>query len=122
MAFSVTQSSYDCIFCKIVQKEIPADIIFEDDQLLVFKDINPAAPVHLLLIPKKHVPAFFELEDGDEAIMGRLQLVAARVARDLKLEERGFRLVGNCGKDAGQMVAHIHYHMLAGRPLKWPPG
>jgi len=118
----VTQSSDDCIFCKIIQKEIPADIIFEDDQVLVFKDINPAAPVHLLLIPKKHVPAFLELEDGDEAIMGRLQLVAARVARDLKLEERGFRLVGNCGKDAGQMVAHIHYHMLAGRPLKWPPG
>jgi histidine triad (HIT) family protein len=118
----MTQSAGDCIFCKIVQKEIQADIVFEDDLVLAFKDINPAAPVHLLLIPKKHVPNFFALEDRDEAIMGRLQQAAVQIARDLKLEERGFRLVCNCGKDAGQLVAHIHYHLLAGRPLKWPPG
>ncbi|MCL6639426.1 MAG: histidine triad nucleotide-binding protein [Firmicutes bacterium] len=117
----MSQSAGDCIFCKIVRKEIPADTVYEDDHVLVFKDINPAAPVHLLLIPKKHVPTFFELEDGDGDVMGRLQLAAARVARELKLDD-GFRLVSNCGKDAEQLVRHIHYHLLAGRPLKWPPG
>lgn len=112
----------DCIFCKIVNKEIPADVVYEDQDILVFKDVNPQAPVHMLLIPKKHIPTFFDLEPGDEAILGRLHQAAVQVARDLGLTETGFRLVANCREDAGQVVFHIHYHLLAGRKFKWPPG
>jgi len=112
----------DCIFCKIVKKEIPADIVYEDDNVLVFKDIKPSAPIHLLLIPKKHIPTFFDIKPEDSYIMGEVQRAAATVARDMGLTERGFRLVANCMKDAGQLVFHLHYHMLAGRPLQWPPG
>ncbi|WP_072866949.1 histidine triad nucleotide-binding protein [Desulfofundulus thermosubterraneus] len=112
----------DCIFCKIVKKEIPAEIVYEDEHVMAFKDIHPAAPVHLLLIPKKHIPTFFDLADEDVSIIGRVQLAAARVARQLDLEEKGFRLVSNCKEDAGQLVFHIHYHLLGGRALQWPPG
>ena len=111
----------DCIFCKIVKKEIPAGIVYEDNSVLVFKDINPAAPVHLLLIPKKHIPTFFDLKEEDSGLLGELHLAAARVARDMGLE-KGFRLVSNCNRDAGQLVFHIHYHLMAGRALHWPPG
>ncbi len=112
----------DCIFCKIVKKEIPSEIVYEDEQVLVFKDVNPAAPVHLILIPKKHLSSLFDITEEDTGIMGRIQLVASRLARELGLLEGGFRLVSNCGRDAEQEVAHIHYHLLAGRSLKWPPG
>lgn len=112
----------DCIFCKIVRGEIPASVVYEDEDMLAFKDINPQAPVHVLLIPKKHMPTFFDLEPGDEAILGRIQAAAARVARELGLEESGFRLVANCLEGAGQVVFHIHYHLLGGRELAWPPG
>ncbi len=112
----------DCIFCKIGKKEIPSEIVYEDEQILVFKDLNPAAPVHLLLIPKKHLSSFFDITDEDIEIMGRIQLVASRLARKLGLLEKGFRLVSNCGRDAEQEVAHIHYHLLAGRSFEWPPG
>ncbi|KUK41457.1 MAG: Histidine triad (HIT) protein [Clostridia bacterium 62_21] len=112
----------DCIFCKIVRKEIPADIVYEDEQILVFKDINPQAPVHLLLIPKKHISTLFDADAGDEAVLGAIQVAASRVARDLGLHERGFRLVTNCQKGAGQLVFHVHYHLLAGRAFAWPPG
>ncbi|NHM27318.1 histidine triad nucleotide-binding protein [Desulfofundulus sp. TPOSR] len=112
----------DCIFCKIVKKEIPAEIVYEDEHVMAFKDIHPAAPVHLLLIPKKHIPTFFDLTDEDVSIIGRVQLAAARVARQLNLEEKGFRLVSNCKEDAGQLIFHIHYHLLGGRALQWPPG
>ncbi|WP_018084675.1 histidine triad nucleotide-binding protein [Desulfurispora thermophila] len=111
----------DCIFCKIINREIPAEIVYETDSVLVFKDIRPAAPVHLLLIPKKHIPTFFDLEPADAALMGELQMAATEVARRLGLQN-GFRLVSNTGRDAGQLVFHIHYHLLAGRELKWPPG
>lgn len=111
----------DCIFCKIVNKEIPAEIVYEDDTVLVFKDIRPAAPVHLLLIPKKHIPTFFELEEADANLLGDLHIAAAGVARQMGLE-KGFRLVSNCNQDAGQLVFHIHYHLMAGRTLHWPPG
>lgn len=111
----------DCIFCKIVNKEIPAEIVFENDYVLVFKDIKPAAPVHLLLIPKKHIPTFFDLKEEDAVHMGQLQLAAAQVAREMGLE-KGFRLISNCNQDAGQLVFHIHYHLMAGRTLHWPPG
>ena len=111
----------DCIFCKIINKEIPAEIVYENDSVLVFKDVKPAAPVHLLLIPKKHIPTFFDLEEKDSVIMGDLQLAAGRVAREMGLE-KGFRLISNCNQDAGQLVFHIHYHLMGGRPLHWPPG
>ena len=112
----------DCIFCKIVKKEIPADIVYENDDVLVFKDIKPASPIHLLLIPKKHIPTFFDLQPEDSKIIGEVQRAAATVARDMGLTEQGFRLVSNCMEDAGQLVFHMHYHMMAGRPLQWPPG
>ena len=111
----------DCIFCKIIKKEIPAEIVYENDTVLVFKDIKPAAPVHLLLIPKKHIPTFFDLEEGDSRLLGDLHLAAGEVARQMGLE-KGFRLVSNCNEDAGQLVFHIHYHLMAGRTLHWPPG
>ncbi|ACA60542.1 histidine triad nucleotide-binding protein [Candidatus Desulforudis audaxviator] len=112
----------DCIFCRIVNREIPADVVYEDEHLLAFKDINPVAPVHLLFIPKRHIPTLFDLQDGDERLLGLLQKAAVQVARDLGLEERGFRLVTNCQEDGGQYVFHVHYHLLAGRELNWPPG
>ncbi|RKO68075.1 histidine triad nucleotide-binding protein [Desulfofundulus salinus] len=112
----------DCVFCKIVKKEIPAEIVYEDEHVMAFKDIHPAAPVHILLIPKKHISTFFDLTDEDVSIIGRVQLAAARVAKQLNLEEKGFRLVSNCKEDAGQLIFHIHYHLLGGRALQWPPG
>ncbi|MDD4170163.1 MAG: histidine triad nucleotide-binding protein [Desulfotomaculaceae bacterium] len=112
----------DCIFCKIINKEIPAEIVYEDENVMVFKDLKPEAPVHLLLIPKKHVPTFFDLQEEDAVIMGQVQLVAGRVIRDLGLADRGFRIISNCGRDAEQLVMHVHYHLLAGRPFNWPPG
>ena len=111
-----------CIFCRIVNREIPADVVYEDDHILAFRDVNPMAPVHILLIPKKHIATLFDLEEGDERILGRLQRAAVQVARDLGLAERGFRLVTNCLEGGGQVVFHVHYHLLAGRDLKWPPG
>lgn len=111
----------DCVFCKIVEREIPADIVYENDTVLVFKDINPVAPVHLLMIPKKHIPTFFDLKEEDVSVLGELQLAAAHVGRKMGLE-KGFRLVSNCNQDAGQLVFHIHYHLIAGRELNWPPG
>jgi len=111
-----------CIFCRIVNREIPASVVYEDDHILAFKDANPVAPVHILFIPKKHIATLFELQEGDEQILGRLQKAAVQVARDLGLEGRGFRLVANCQEGGGQVVFHVHYHLLAGRKLNWPPG
>lgn len=111
-----------CLFCRIVEKEIPADVVYEDDHILAFKDINPMAPVHILLIPKKHIATLFDIQQGDEEILGRLQQAAVQVARDYGLEESGFRLVTNCLEGGGQVVFHVHYHLLAGRELDWPPG
>jgi len=112
----------DCIFCKIVKKEIAAEVIFEDEQVLVFKDIKPVAPTHLLLIPKKHVPTLFDLGESDSGLIGHIHQVAIKVAQEMGLSNSGLRLVSNCGRDAGQMVYHLHYHLIAGRPLQWPPG
>lgn len=112
----------DCLFCKIIKREIPAEIVYENEQVLAFKDIKPEAPVHLLLIPKKHIGTFFDLTPEDAGIAGAIQLAAGKLASDLGLAEKGFRLVSNCGKDAGQLVMHLHFHLLAGRPLAWPPG
>lgn len=112
----------DCLFCKIINREIPAEIVYEDEQVLVFKDINPMAPVHLVIIPKKHIPTLADMDENDTLLIGRVQLTAARLAVEMGLNDGGFRLVSNCGRDGGQTVMHIHYHLLAGRPFTWPPG
>ena len=111
-----------CIFCKIVAGEIPAAKVFEDERAVVFRDINPQAPTHALVIPRAHVASLNEAGEADEALLGHLLLVAARVAREEGLAESGYRTVINTGAGAGQSVFHIHVHLLGGRPLTWPPG
>ena len=109
------------IFKRIIDRESPADIVYEDELCLAFRDIAPKAPVHVLLIPKKEIPAVSELQDADQPLAGHLLLVAGRLAQQLELNN-GYRLVVNCGPDAGQAVNHLHVHILGGRPLGWPPG
>jgi histidine triad (HIT) family protein len=112
----------DCIFCKIVAGSIPAAKVFEDERALAFRDINPQAPTHALVIPRSHVVSLSEAGEGDESLLGHLLRVAARVAREEGHAEGGYRTVINTGPDAGQTVFHIHVHVLAGRTLAWPPG
>lgn len=109
------------IFRRIIDREIPADIVYEDEHCLAFRDISPKAPVHVLLIPKKEIPTVNELQAADQSLAGHLLLVAGKLARQLALNN-GYRLVVNCGPDAGQAVNHLHIHILGGRPLGWPPG
>ncbi|HYH87520.1 MAG TPA: histidine triad nucleotide-binding protein [Pyrinomonadaceae bacterium] len=111
----------DCIFCKIVAGEIPAAKIFEDEYALAFRDINPQAPTHALVIPRAHIASLADASESDETLLGHLLRVAARVARDEGHAE-GFRTVVNTGADAGQTVFHLHVHVLGGRKLAWPPG
>ncbi len=111
----------DCLFCKIVAGDIPAEKIHEDEQILVFKDIKPAAPFHALLIPKEHIPTFKDLGEPHDKMMGTLLRVAALIARQQGLDD-GFRLVGNCMQAGGQEVYHLHVHLLGGRSMNWPPG
>ena len=110
------------LFEKICHKEIPAEIVYEDDQVVAFRDIAPAAPTHVLIIPRKAIPRVSEAQAEDQSLLGQLLLKAAEVARSLGLSESGFRLVINNGKDGGESVPHLHCHILAGRPLQWPPG
>jgi histidine triad (HIT) family protein len=112
----------NCIFCKIVAGEIPAAKIFEDDRAVVFRDINPQAPTHALVIPREHVASLNEAGEGNEALLGHLLLVAARGAREEGHADGGYRTVINTNADAGQTVFHIHVHLLGGRRLTWPPG
>ena len=112
----------DCIFCKIVAGEIPAQLVYEDEGAVAFRDINPQAPTHVLVIPRAHVASLAEAGEGHESLLGRLLLAAARVAREAGLAESGYRTVINNGAGAGQSVFHLHLHVLGGRPLKWPPG
>ena len=112
----------DCIFCKIASGEIPTDYIYEDDKVVAFKDINPAAPVHILIIPREHIASALELNDSNADIVAHAFKVAGKLARDMGFAENGFRVVNNCGKDGGQTVGHLHFHVLAGRNLGWPPG
>lgn len=110
----------DCLFCKIAAGEVPAEIVHQEADLVAFKDINPKAPLHVLVIPREHVDSLREADDP--LLLGRLAQTAARVARDAGYAERGFRVVANSGADAGQTVRHLHFHVLAGRHLSWPPG
>jgi len=112
----------DDLFEKIIRREIPADIVHEDDELLAFRDVNPQAPVHVLVIPKRHIATLNDLEPGDAGLVGRLVLTARRIAADEGLAEDGYRLVFNCNERGGQSVYHIHLHLLGGRQMNWPPG
>ncbi len=112
----------DCLFCQIAAGEIPAELEYEDDEIVAFRDINPQAPVHLLVIPRRHVATLLDTGDGDEQLLGRLQRVAVELARRQGLDRDGFRLVTNCLEGAGQSVFHIHLHLLGGRTMGWPPG
>lgn len=112
----------DCLFCKIIAGEIPSTKVYEDELCLAFNDINPEAPTHILLIPKKHIERLDDLKAEDADIAGHLLVKAGEIARDLGLDKDGFRTVMNCGKDAGQVVWHIHLHIMGGRPFFWPAG
>lgn len=112
----------DTIFGRIIRGEVPANIIYEDNDLLAFHDIDPQAPVHILVIPKRAIETLNDLSDGDAELVGRMVLAARRIAADLGLAEDGYRLVFNCNRHGGQSVDHIHLHLLAGRQLTWPPG
>jgi histidine triad (HIT) family protein len=111
----------DNIFLKIIERKIPADVVYEDDRSLAFRDINPQAPVHVLIIPKKVIPTHADLTDADKELLGHLHLVAAKLAKQFGLED-GYRLVLNCKEGAGQTVPHLHLHLLGGRGMRWPPG
>ena len=110
------------IFSKIINKEIPADIIYEDDELLAFNDISPQAPVHILIIPKKEIKTLNHLEVEDQAIVGKMLLLAKDLAKKYEIDQTGYRTIFNCNEDGGQTVFHIHLHLLGGRQLSWPPG
>ena len=112
----------DTLFSKIIRREIPADIVYEDDEVLAFRDLNPQAPVHVLFIPKKAIATLNDAADGDAALIGRLVLAATAWAKKQSLAENGYRIVVNCNRDAGQTVFHLHLHLLAGRQMHWPPG
>ena len=107
----------DCIFCKIIKGEIPSNKVYEDDEILAFKDINPMAPVHILVIPKKHIKSANEIEEADELLIGKMFTVLKKIAKESKLDN-GYRIVSNCGEDGGQAVKHLHFHLLGGRKLK----
>ncbi|HEV2799854.1 MAG TPA: histidine triad nucleotide-binding protein [Pyrinomonadaceae bacterium] len=112
----------DCIFCRVVAGEIPADIIYRDERAVAFRDINPQAPVHALVIPHEHVASLDDAAQRDETTLGHLLRVAARVANEQGLSESGYRTIINTGAGAGQSVFHLHLHVIGGRPLRWPPG
>jgi histidine triad (HIT) family protein len=112
----------DCLFCKIVSGEIKGSIVYQDDRLVAFKDINPQAPLHVLIVPRRHIPTLNDLGPGDDGLMGELIRRAAALAREHGHAENGYRTIFNCNSHAGQTVFHIHLHLLAGRRLGWPPG
>ena len=112
----------DCLFCGIVDGKIKANLVYQDEAVLAFKDIAPKAPVHILIIPRKHIVSVLDIEASDGGMIGRIFQVAGRLAREQGVAESGFRVVVNSGADAGQSVFHLHYHLLGGRHMAWPPG
>ncbi len=112
----------DCLFCKIANKEIESEVVYEDDEILAFKDINPKAPVHFLFIPKQHIASLNDIGEGDAGILGKIFLKVKEVAKKHGIDKNGYRTVINCNKDAGQEVFHVHAHLLGGRKFAWPPG
>ena len=111
-----------CLFCALVEGKVNAKIVYQDDHIVAFKDIKPQAPVHLLLIPRKHLAGVLDLEPEDHALIGEIFQVASRLAREQGIADSGFRIVVNSGADAGQSVFHLHYHLIGGRLMTWPPG
>ncbi len=112
----------ESIFTKIIRREIPADIVYEDDLVIAFRDISPKAPVHCLIVPKKEIATINDMQPEDEALVGHVVICAARIAKELGVDQSGYRLILNCNADAGQTVFHLHCHLLGGRELQWPPG
>ena len=110
------------IFSKIINKEMDADILYEDSKSIAFKDINPVASTHILIIPKKEIPTINDIQDSDKELIGHLFIVAKKIARKLNIDKDGYRIIFNCNDDAGQTVFHIHMHLIGGRKLLWPPG
>lgn len=112
----------DCIFCKIVSGDIPSAKIYEDEQVIAFRDINPQAPAHILVVPKRHIPGVNDLATADEALVGHVYSVVAKLVQELGIAESGYRVVVNSGENGQQSVPHLHFHVLGGRLLAWPPG
>ncbi|GAA3894641.1 histidine triad nucleotide-binding protein [Halomonas cibimaris] len=112
----------ECLFCKMIEREVPADIVYEDEHVLAFNDINPQAPTHVLIIPKKHIATLNDINESDLETVGRLQYAAAKLARQNDFAEDGYRVVMNCNEMGGQTVYHIHMHLLGGREFTWPAG
>ena len=112
----------DCLFCSIIKGELPSTKIYEDDLVYVFADIAPQAPVHMVMVPKAHIASANELTEENAAVVGHIFAVAAKLAKEQGFAENGYRIVNNCGEDGGQTVGHLHFHLLAGRNLGWPPG
>ncbi len=112
----------DCLFCRLIKGEVKSKAVYEDDEIFAFEDISPQAPIHLLIIPKKHISGVTQLREEDRELVGKIYLVARRMAEEHSLGESGFRVVINSGPDAGETVKHLHFHLLGGRELNWPPG
>ncbi|SMO37574.1 histidine triad (HIT) family protein [Balnearium lithotrophicum] len=106
-----------CVFCKIVKKEIPAKVVYEDEKVMAFHDINPQAPVHVLVIPKEHIPTLNDLEEKHKGLIGHIFLVIKEIAKELGIAESGYRVLVNCNRDGGQEIYHLHFHLLGGKPL-----
>lgn len=107
----------DCIFCKIINRELPSNIVYEDDEIIAFRDIKPVTPVHILVIPKKHISSLVDLTEDDEAVIGKIYTVINKIAKQEGISDKGFRVIVNCGEDGGQVVKHIHFHLLGGKKL-----
>jgi histidine triad (HIT) family protein len=115
-------TEFDCLFCKILAREIPADVVYDSDTVFAFRDINPQASTHVVIIPKQHIATINDIKVDDQAIVGSLFTAASEIAKQEGLSDRGYRVVMNCNEDAGQTVFHIHLHLLGGRKMGWPPG
>ena len=111
----------DCIFCKIIKGEIPSKKVFEDESVLAFYDIDPQAPTHIVIVPKEHIPSPNHIDESNSSVVAHIFEVAAKLSKELGME-KGFRIVANCGEEGGQTVGHLHFHLLSGRNLGWPPG
>lgn len=111
----------NCIFCKILKGEIPSEKVYEDEKVYAFKDINPEAPVHVLIIPKKHISSANELTEENKEVIGDVYYAAQKIAKELGIADKGYRIINNCGEDGGQTVFHIHFHLMGGKKLNWPP-
>ena len=112
----------ECLFCKINEGEMDTELVYEDDKVIAFEDINPQAPVHILIVPRKHIPTVLDMKENDFTLIGHIYMVANKLAERYKIEDDGFRIVNNCKEKGGQTIFHIHFHLLGGRELQWPPG